>query len=341
MESLYYVMCWACHRSCRHCYEARFRPYVHAELEAVVREAEANFPRIIAHLPERHRWLDRTAGPPCERPGRIILSGGEALLAPVFARVTLPVIDALGAKWRGEDVRIVVQTTGDLLTASIIRTLLDHGVWMISVAGVDDYHVGMQGKARQAAFVARLTALFRAEGMRAAASLIGRGDWHDDPGPLYGFFGATPDSWIGKIWPRGRAWTNGLSQAGLADNFCARWSGGKGFLDHLEAGSEVSIEPDGNVYPCCIKTRLPIGNLCEESLEAMLDRIADDPVYRAINAGEPQRMGLTLGWSEERFLAASHARTPQGRDYANLCIGCDRFHDEVLAPRRAAARAGA
>ena len=51
MESIYYVMAWACHRKCRHCYEDRFRPYVREELEAVVQEAERNFPRIVANLP--------------------------------------------------------------------------------------------------------------------------------------------------------------------------------------------------------------------------------------------------------------------------------------------------
>ncbi len=51
MESIYYVMAWACHRKCRHCYEDRFRPYVRDGLEAVVAEAERNFPRIAhAHV---------------------------------------------------------------------------------------------------------------------------------------------------------------------------------------------------------------------------------------------------------------------------------------------------
>lgn len=43
-------------------------------------------------------------------------------------------------------------------------------------------------------------------------------------------------------------------------------------------------------------------------------------------------MGLTHGWTEEEFLRKSVTRLPSGREYANLCIGCDRFHDEVLAP---------
>jgi hypothetical protein len=156
---------------------------------------------------------------------------------------------------------------------------------------------------------------------------------------VFSFFGATPEMWIGKLWPRGRAWQNGLSTAGMEDNFCARWSGGLNFLRHGEAGSEVSIEPDGAVYPCCLKTKLPIGSLLEEPLIGILDGLAGDPVYQAIDAGAPQRMGTALGWSEAMFIAKSHTLTPQGRPYANLCVGCDRFHDEVLAPRIAAARA--
>jgi hypothetical protein len=336
MESIYWVLAWACHRKCRHCYEDRFRPYLRDDLEAVVAEAEANVPRVVANLPERMTYRDGGQ----ERVGRIILSGGEALLEATRERVTYRAIAALSARYRDRGgVRIVVQTTGDLLTPAIVRALLDRGVWMISVAGVDDFHVGMEGPERQARFTARLTAMFEAAGMRPSGGQAPVRAWHEEEGPVFSFFGATAEMWIGKLWPRGRAWQNGLSTAGLEDNFCARWSGGLNFLRHGEAGSEVSIEPDGAVYPCCIKTKLPIGSLLEESLIAILDGLAGDPVYQAIDAGAPQRMGLSLGWSEETFVARSHTLTPQGRPYANLCVGCDRFHDEVLAPRIAAARA--
>ena len=164
-------------------------------------------------------------------------------------------------------------------------------------------------------------------------------NWHEEAGPVYSFFGATPDSWIGKLWPRGRAWQNSLSKATLADNFCNRWSGGLGFLEHRFDGSEVSIEPDGSVYPCCIKTKFPLGNLVEERLVDILDSLRGDPAFEAINAGDPARMGAADGWDEARFVAASRAVTPQGQPYENLCIGCDRFHEAVLGPRLAAARA--
>jgi hypothetical protein len=235
-------------------------------------------------------------------------------------------------------VKIAIQTTGDLLTPAIIDDLLARGVWMISVASIDDYHVGLEGEAKQKAFIAKLTAMFEAAGMRQSGTASTNRKWLDETGPLFSFFGASPDAWIGKIWPRGRGWQNGLSTATLADNFCARWSGAMNFLNHGYSGSEVSIEPDGAVYPCCIKTKLPIGNLTEEGLIEILDSLAGDPVYEALNAGQPQRMGLSHGWSVETFLEKSRTTDPKGRAYANLCIGCDRFHEEVLKPRIEAAR---
>lgn len=344
MESIYFVMAWACHRKCRHCYEERFRPYVRGALERVVAEAEANYPRIIANLPERMTYLDPDDplpdGSAREKVGRVILSGGEALLDATRERITYKVIEALRDKYRDNGgVRIAVQTTGDLVTPAIVRDLLERGVWMISVAGVDDFHVGIEGAAKQAEYKARLTGLFTAVGMRPSGYESPVRAWHQEDGPVFNFFGATEGTWIGKLWPRGRAWQNGLSTATMADNFCARWSGGMNFLNHSYAGSEVSIEPDGSVYPCCVKTARPLGSLLDEKLTDILDSLVGDPAYEAINAGKPERMGLTLGWSVEKFLAASRTTTPKGAAYANLCIGCDNFHRDVLGPVLEAARA--
>ena len=337
MESIYYVMAWACHRKCRHCYEERFRPYLREELEAVVQEAERNFPRIVANFPERFTYRDlddpRPDGTFPEKTGRVILSGGESLLDPVRERVTYKVIEALREKYAAQGgVKIVVQTTGDILTDGIVADLLARGVWMISVASVDDFHVGLEGPAKQQAFMDRLSALFARHGMRRSGLLATTRSWHEEPGPVYSFFGATPDSWIGKLWPRGRAWKNNLSHATLADNFCNRWSGGLNFLRHEYSGSEVSIEPDGAVYPCCIKTKLPIGSLLEDNLIAILDSLTGVPAYEAITMGHPERMGIAYGFSEQDFIAQSRTRRPDGAAYENLCIGCDRFHAQVLGP---------
>ena len=61
MESIYYVLCWHCHRRCKHCYEEKFRPYVRDELEAVVAEAERNFAALINNLPARMSYLEALA----------------------------------------------------------------------------------------------------------------------------------------------------------------------------------------------------------------------------------------------------------------------------------------
>jgi predicted Fe-S protein YdhL (DUF1289 family) len=344
MESIYYVMAWACHRKCRHCYEDRFRPYVRGELEAVVQEAERNFPRILANLPERFTYLDlddpQADGTYPEKTGRIVLSGGESLLDPVRERVTYKVLEGLRDRYQAQGgIKVVVQTTGDLLTDEIVADLLARGVWMISVASVDDFHVGLEGPVKQQAFMDKLTALFERHGMRRSGLLATTRNWHEEPGPVFSFFGATPDSWIGKLWPRGRAWQNNLSHATLADNFCNRWSGGLNFLRHQYNGSEVSIEPDGAVYPCCVKTKLPIGSLLDDNLIEILESLVGVPAYEAITMGHPERMGLVDGWSEAEFLARSSTTMPDGTPYQNLCIGCDRYHEEMLGPVLAQARA--
>ena len=353
MESIYFVLSWACHRRCPHCYEPRFRPYVRGALEALVREAAANVPRIIEHLPECMTYFDReqpaSDGSLPRRRGRIILSGGEVLIAPIRTRVLYPAMERIRARYAGTGgVDLIVQTTGDLLTDSLVEELLASGASTISVSGVDEFHSGLHTPARRLAFTERLTRLFEAHGLRPAGAPIGPGAGPEDSsGPRYHFFGATPDAWIGRLWPRGRAWENSLSTATLAENFCNRWSGGLNFLEHRYNGSEVSIDPHGNVFPCCLKTRRPIGSLLEDDLIAILESLAQEPAFQAISTGHPERMGLAYGWSEERFLAQCGTVTPQGKPYANLCIGCDRFHEAVLGPvidaaraRRAVARAG-
>ncbi len=343
VESIYYVICWHCHRACRHCYEDRFKPYRAGALDDVVAEAVAAFPKIVANFPERMSYLDlHDPGPdgePTEKPGWIVLAGGEVLDDPVRETVLYPVVRALREKYRERGgVKLAIQTTGDLVTAPIVGELLALGLDRISVSGIDDYHVGLKGEEAKQSLIQRLTTLFESHGMTKQTTWLR----HDrdrkseiDDRPTYAFWGATPETVVGKLWPRGRAWQNELSTATLADNFCNQRSGGLNFLQRRYHGSEVSVEPNGNVYPCCVKTTLPIGSLIEEKLDAMLDRLNGDPVYEAISMGHPERMGIAHGWSVEAFLEKCKVTLPSGRSYSNLCIGCDAFHREVLAPRRA------
>ena len=72
------------------------------------------------------------------------------------------------------------------------------------------------------------------------------------------------------------------------------------------------------------------GQLLEEPLESILERLQGNPVYEAISMGHPERMGIGKGWTVERFLEESTVTRPNGRVYQNLCIGCDRFHEAGL-----------
>jgi hypothetical protein len=321
MESIYYVMTFLCHRNCPHCYEDRFHPYYGEDLERVAAESRAHFASIIANFPDTMRF-----GPERKR-GRIILAGGEILLDAVRESVLYAGLDLLWQKY-GSDVQLIVQTTGDLLNDRMVRELLDHHVELISVSGIDSFHAGLEKPEAQTALMDKLRALF----VRHGVLEVPHDPVHVQQGqPYFHFFGANPGSWIGKLWPRGRAWTNNLSTATIGDNFCNGWSGGLRFLEYGQEGAEVSVDPEGNVFPCCPKTHLAIGNLRHEKLESILRRLRGNPVYEAINAGAPQRMGIAHGWTEAQFLERSKTTRPDGAPYANLCIGCDTFHREVLA----------
>jgi hypothetical protein len=121
MESIYYVLSWLCHRRCNHCYDARFRPYVRDEKDAVVNEALASHAAIVANLPDRMTYRETEDGP--ELPGRVILSGGEVLLDAIREPLLYPVMDLLRAKYAEQGgLRVVVQTTGDLVTKRLLTS---------------------------------------------------------------------------------------------------------------------------------------------------------------------------------------------------------------------------
>jgi hypothetical protein len=351
LDSIYWVMSWACHRRCRHCYDDRFRPYVRDALETVVSEGEAAFEKIIANLPDDFSITDPKGR---KVPGQLILAGGELLIDPLRERLLYPALAALQHRWpEAERPVIGIQTTGDVLTDAIVSELVERGVHRIAIASIDDFHIGMEGD-RKFAFMAEIRAMMARHGI-LEMSLGGAMDprlegqaktrvSRFDRRPHFLFFGAQPDLWIGELWPRGRALANGLSKADYDTNFCARWSGGQNFLNLGQPGSEVAIEPDGSLYPCCLKTAAPLGSLTEERLEDILADLASEPALQAINAGDPEAMGLDAGWSRADFEAASSITDGKGNLVKNLCIGCDRYFERVLGPvlraRREARLAG-
>ena len=289
MQSIYWVISRDCNQRCAHCYNDSEPGAPGLTLEDAT--------RCVAHLPD-----------PDDVPvDWIILSGGEPLVWP---ELLFHALAELYAKY-GERTRLWVQTNGDLLDEATLQRLLDHHVARVDVASQDRFH--HRESLRRAGM---LEAMFRAHGMVPFGEVEGAGLAPGAP-TAYAFWGANPEEWIGPLWPRGRARRRNLTKSTPDDRFCALWSGAKGFLDYRAPGSEVNIQL-ADVYPCCIMTAAPIGNLLKHSLTDILDRCAAHPVFRALNEGRPEAMGETLGISE----AEGEART---QALGNHCLWCDEF----------------
>lgn len=288
MDSIYWVVSRDCNQRCRHCYNDS-EPGAPGLTEAEVDRAVANFPD-----PQRVE-VDK-----------LMLSGGEVLVWPELLFHTLA---ALTSRY-GRRPELMIQTNGDLLDEAMLVRLLDHHVSRVSVASQDDFHLPRSRERR-----AYLEAMFVAHGLEGTSWPEYRPP--EVRKPSYSFWGATPDMWIGKLWPRGRARHYGLSKAGPEDNFCGNWSGAKDFLNYHDKSCQVSLQL-GDVYPCCPMTCRPIGSVLEENLIDMLDRCARHPVYRALNEGRPEKMGEYLGLTEAYGRERSAA-------LGNHCLWCDEF----------------
>ena len=96
MQAIYWVLTWACHRKCKHCYDDRFRPYVRDALTEVVGEGQAAFQKVIDNLPDDLSWVDEHG---VRDRTLLVLAGGELLIDGVREELFYPVLDALKKKY--------------------------------------------------------------------------------------------------------------------------------------------------------------------------------------------------------------------------------------------------
>ena len=107
-----------------------------------------------------------------------------------------PALEQIARKYRDNGgVELVVQTTGDILTEKHIVDLLERGVGVISVSGMDEYHDGFESQEARDKLRAKLLDIINREedslriyflyGARETRlEVYGRDTWTDMSGPL-------------------------------------------------------------------------------------------------------------------------------------------------------------
>jgi hypothetical protein len=299
-ESIYWVFTHLCNDNCAHCYND--------SSPRGERIATDDCLAIVENLPSTL--------------GRLILSGGEPLTEETKLHA---ILGAVGRKYQGRT-EVMLQTNGDLLTEEKLDALLEAGVTRIDVASIDRFHKH-QGERRDT-----LEGLFRSRGMSG-----------DDPDPLiqretflkkgvasYGFWGATPDMWLGGNWARGEAMRKDVWLKDGSHNFCAILSGAKGFLGDTDLPQELCIQLF-RISPCCPGTLFPLGDARKERVSAILERIASSPVFQKLNAGDPYGMGESLGVGADYGMKRAKA-------LLNVCLWCDEFMERFVDPESLGAR---
>ncbi|MQC82646.1 MAG: radical SAM protein [Chloroflexi bacterium] len=295
IESIYWVFTHNCNLRCAHCYNDS-RPGA-----PTITQAEAD--AVLGHLPEVAN--------------RFILSGGEPLV-----ELELPLHLVRSGRARYPHARVALQTNGDVLDRSTLDALTVAGVDSFSISSYDQFHPRPAGKFEG------LRSLFASAGVverQVGDPAENRPGGDAESEVSFTVWGANPELWVGGIWPRGRAMKYGLAQLMPEHNFCDRWSGALGFLDDGSAQQEVSIQLT-SVYPCCPGTVEPLGDLAEESLTSILARHRGDPMWAALNRGDPAAMGAHAGFDRGAALERIAA-------LGSVCLWCDEYMTERVRAR--------
>ena len=246
-----------------------------------------------------------------DRVDRLILSGGEPL---ADKKLLYSILDRIKLKYQGRT-QVMLQTNGDLLNEKILDTLIAKGVSRFDIASIDRYHKHAGDR------LMVLADLFASRGVNGddREPLIEKETYLVKAHPLsWGYWGATEDMWLGGNWARGRAMEKDIWLRDPAHNFCKVLSGGIGFLSGApDIPQEISIQL-WRINPCCPGTYKAMGDARKEKVADVLARVAQSPVFRKINEGDPLGMGESVGISRE-FAEA------RNEELQNVCLWCDEF----------------
>ena len=298
MQSIYWVITRDCTQRCPHCYISSGP----GEESLSISDVE----RIVDNLPAEVQ--------------HVILAGGELLVDKPLLYTTL---DALHAKF-GDATHLMIQTNGDLLDRETVAELLERHVCRIDISSIDDHHNNRHTREE-------LERLMDSCGVTYLEFPSFVDESGNMPAAAYSFWGATPELWLGGMWPRGRALENGFWTKNPSHNFCNRWSGALGFLDNGSPQQEINIRLS-KAYPCCPATEIPLGDVREESLLDILDQHRDDPVSQALNRGEPEAVGVEQGISVE-------FAKKRIEELGSCCLWCDEFFAKHYRNSRSKRRA--
>ena len=291
IPSVYWVFTQLCNDTCSHCYNLSGPRGERMSLEDCL--------KIVQHLPDK---IDR-----------LILSGGEPLAEK---HLLYEILKAIQEKY-GDTTRVMLQTNGDLLTVKILDKLLTLGVCRFDIASIDRYHTHKNNH------LSNLRSIFQKRNIPCD---------NDDNTSYFlqediiswGYWGATEDLWLGGNWARGRALETNTWTQNPAHNFCAIHSGARNFLGgHDDVTQEISIQL-WKINPCCPGTKYPMGDARTQKVSEILSKVSSHPVFMALNAGEPLKMGEYLGISPIEA-------EKQTEKLKNICLYCDQFFSTYLS----------
>lgn len=286
MQSLYWVFTLKCNDRCEHCYNNSSPTAEAPALEDLL--------EVVPNLPDSV--------------GRVILSGGEPT---VEMKKLAGLVAALREKY-GPKTPLMIQSNGDLLDDTRMQALVEMGIDRIDIVSMDRFHK-QQGSHRQ-----RLEDLFSKFGwVDANGPLLGEDQMILEGKIVYAFWGANEEIWLGGNWARGRALEHGHAFLKPEHNFCALWSGARGFLDESSPQQELHVQLT-RVYPCCPTTYRALGDARHEPISSMLERARSHPVWQTLNRGEPGDLvgpgALDPAFAKRRI-----------EELGDVCLWCDEF----------------